>query len=203
MSRLTGLPPATVHRAIKYLCDRGHLKTWRKKNGTVTIFKLLGDNVPAKQTRSNSGVQAEQQRSTNEAVAEQTSAVPIKRACEDLKTLDVKTESLNTALACVCDTYELDILLEYWSEAGGCKINGWLASKLGVLLKKHGLAKMKETLDLANRKLNGEYGFNLEFFENKLAEVEKMKGGKKNVEVGTPEYRAPKRTSGDWDDYEA
>ena len=58
LSRLTGIPNASIHRAVKYLCDRGFLKTWKKNN--KTIFKLLSDKVPPPLGRSTGEVTVEQ-----------------------------------------------------------------------------------------------------------------------------------------------
>ncbi len=79
LSRLTGLSAGTIHRALKFLSDRGHIKTHSTKRGTVV--KLL------EHPRSTDEAPVEHPRSTREAVGGSSTI----RAREDVKTSDFKT----------------------------------------------------------------------------------------------------------------
>lgn len=130
--RLTGLPASTIHSAIKYLCDRGHIKTWRKKKNGATIFKLLSD----KKTQSTNGAPPMHDKCTNGATIEQPALVPIGRAREDVKTLDVKTEEKKSAgvretLKQVDSPDELGgDIGEFWLRQTGFRLTGDLAFDL-------------------------------------------------------------------------
>lgn len=163
--RLTGLPASTIHSAIKYLCDRRHIKTWRKRRNGSTIFKLLSDKTP----QSTNGTPPMHQPRTDGAPTEQPAFVPIGRTREDVKTLDVKTKE-NTQSA-GAKSSNLEEFLNSWTSGNGCARSDWLDGKLAELLAKHGLATMTAALERANRKTNGTHGFNLEFFEKQLAKV--------------------------------
>lgn len=199
LSRLTGLSPATVHRAIKYLCDRGHLKTWKKKN--KTIFKLLSDKVPAKQSRSDSEAVVKQTRSTNEALAEQSSAVPVIRACEDnkdFKTSDLKTNNstitpIAGAGACVnrdFENAEIDKIVDYWEESRFGKLDFELMSKLEVYVKKYGYSEVKAAMDSAKESNGSPYGVSFAYFASVLENRNKAKvvpkGGEKVEQPADP-----------------
>lgn len=186
--RLTGLPASTIHGAIKYLCDRRHIKTWRKRKTGSTIFKLLSDKTP----QSTNGAPPMHEPCTTGATVEQPAFVPIGRTREDVKTLDVKTkENTHSASA---NGSELDRFLTEWAAGNGCARSDWLDGKLAELLDKHGLPTMTAALERANRKTNGTHGFNLEFFEKQLAKVSQspksaqkpkstLKGGESNGET--------------------
>ena len=45
LADLAGLSKTTLHENIKFLSDRGHIKTYRVKN-RKTVFKILGDHKP-------------------------------------------------------------------------------------------------------------------------------------------------------------
>ena len=130
--RLTGLPASTIHSAIKYLCDRGHIKTWRKKKNGATIFKLLSDKKP----QSTNGAPPMHETCTNGAPIEQPALVPIGRAREDVKTLDVKTEEKKNAgvretLKQVDSPDELGgDIGEFWLRQTGFRLTGDLAFDL-------------------------------------------------------------------------
>ena len=65
LSRLTGLSQSTIHRAIKFLSDRGIIKTWRTRNKTVV--KLLGNAVPQPQPRAGNESAMNQTRINSES----------------------------------------------------------------------------------------------------------------------------------------
>lgn len=174
LCRLTGLKESTIHSAIKYLCDRRIIKTWRKQKTSRTIFKLLIG-------QSTNGTQPMHEPCTTGATVEQPASVPIGRAREDVKTLDVKTEKESTHSASANGS-ELDTFLDSWEAGNGCKLSQWLVAKLNVLMTRHGVAAMTAALERANRKTNGTYGFNLEFFEKQLAASQSPKSAQKGGE---------------------
>lgn len=130
--RLTGLPASTIHHAIKYLCDRGHIKTWRKKKTGATIFKLLSNKTP----QSANGAPPMHETCTNEAPVEQPASISIERTREDVKTLDVKTEKTQSAgvretLKQVDSPDELGgDIGEFWLRQTGFRLTGDLAFDL-------------------------------------------------------------------------
>jgi len=132
LCRLTGLPASTIHSAIKYLCDRGHIKTWRKRKNGATIFKLLSDKTP----QSTNGTPPMHETCTNGAPIEQPALVSIGRAREDVKTLDVKTEKTQSAgvretLKQVDSPDELGgDIGEFWLRQTGFRLTGDLAFDL-------------------------------------------------------------------------
>lgn len=89
LSKLTGLSPATVHRAIKFLSDRGIIKTWRTRNKTVV--KLLSQAVPQPQSRSDDEANVKQSRSKSEAKS-LVSYTPHAKT-EDLKDRDSRADA--------------------------------------------------------------------------------------------------------------
>lgn len=163
LCRLTGLPASTIHSAIKYLCDRRIIKTWRKQKTGRTIFKLLIG-------QSTNGAQPMHEPCTTGATIEQPASVPIERAREDVKTVDVKT--LEEKKGAGANGSELDRFLTDWAAGNGVARSDWLDRQLAALLDKHGCPAMTAALERANRKANNtQGGFSLEFFEKQLAEL--------------------------------
>ena len=116
---------------------------------------------------------------------------------------DVKTLEINNYTNAGANTEEIDELIEYWEQAGGCKLNQLLVAKLNALLKAHGLSAIKAAIDKANDGANNaNYGFSLEYVKNKL-----LKGGENNGKKVLPfadkaarrklqiEYKEPEYTA--------
>lgn len=119
------------------------------------------------------------------------------RTREDVK--DVKT--LDDYANAHANANEVDDLMEYWEQAGGCKLNFLLISKLAVLAKEYGVEPLKKAIDAANNGANNpQYGFSLDYVKMKLT-----KGGEKigkvdkataeksptQIEYTEPDYNAP------------
>ena len=186
LSRLTGIPQASIHRAVKYLCDRGHLKTWRKQKTGKTIFKLLSDKLPSKQERSTNELPTKQQRSNSEVAAKQPALIPIGRVREDVKTLDIKTELTATASACA-NGQELDNVLEYWEQSRFGRLDATLISKLEVCLKRYGFTEVKAAMDAAKSANKSPYGVSFNFFaailERRQSTKSALKGGESGAKI--------------------
>lgn len=150
LSRLTGLPTTTVHRAMKFLSERGYIKTHSTKRGTVV--KLV------EHRRNTSGTPAEHPRNTSGTPAASSNI----RVREDVKTSDLKTSLLsdNNAHARapvnrnseVPTRTDLDAAQDFWSEEiQGGRLTIEHLSRLQVLIDRHGLdwvkAAMIETSD--------------------------------------------------------
>lgn len=123
LSRLTGLTPTTVHRTLKFLADRGHIKTKATKRGTVIIL----NEAPVKHERS-----------TDEAPAKQSEGIPNIRARKDVKTLDVKTKSREDAR-----TRELS---EIWADEMHRPLGASERYELAELEEVHGYDKVKNAI---------------------------------------------------------
>ena len=156
----TKLNKNTITTAKRILKNRGLIdfKTNAKKPHEGTIYTLtffvLG------QALGQTTIQT-----AGQSVGRALSNYPLLNMDKDLRK---KNEDPIHSQTRTRDDYEEDILLKYWEDAGGCKLNFMLISRLKNLLTKYGLEKMQTALELANRKTNGNYGFSLEFFENQL-----------------------------------
>lgn len=189
----TRLSKQTITDAKRTLKNLGLIdfKTDKDKPNKVTIYTLkfffgLGQKVG--QTLGQELGQELGQK------VGQPADVPITHVRGDLR---LKTEE-NTYANAGAKTEEIDELLEYWGQAGGCKLNQLLVSKLDALLKAHGLPAMKSAIDKANDGANSaNYGFSLEYVRNKLP-----KGGDNNDRKVLPfanrklriEYKEPEYT---------
>ncbi len=140
LSRLTGLANATLHRAVKYLADRGHIKTWHAKKGT--IIKLCGAQVKQKQ-------------SDNGALA----AVSHTHTRKDAK--DVKTEQKNQGAR------ELEEIVGEWQRSVCfAPLDDTLTAELDLLRERHGAKAIRAAMDKA-RHLNRN-GVSFAYFRSTL-----------------------------------
>lgn len=176
LSRLTGLTPATTHRSLKFLSDHGHIKTKSSKRGTVV--KLTGV------TWSTNEAPMKHLRSTCEAPVKHPDEVPIIRACEDVKTLDVKTFTSfddDNAGARACDNRNfedgvtatpvdtpaepIDTLTEYWErDLHGGRLTIEHLSEIQMLVDRHGVDWVKEAMQIAADSNGSSYGVSIKLF---------------------------------------
>ena len=179
LSLSTGLPVSSTHRAIKFLSERGYIKTFRTKQGTG--FKLLGDNVPPA-----NGTPMEHQRNSGGTVTEQsrnTFENPNIRVREDLK--DFKTKDLQSIApprACAPVNWDCENeLVTLWLDNGGARVTAELLSYLQALVEKHGVEWTESAIRETASSYGGDFRISLKYFRSCVER--KLKGGDKRAKT--------------------
>lgn len=183
LTQLTGLSPASVHRAKHFLASRQIIKCTPFKNKTSYS---LGEAV-MKQLRSSNEAVMKQSWSSREAVGGSSYI----RVREDVKTLDVKTSPLPTdTTARVCapvnrnsEEADLDAIVDRWQELRFGRLNIEMVSELELLLKKHGFDKINRAMTEAAESNGKSQGVSFKFFKAVLENTGKptQKAGEKRA----------------------
>lgn len=164
LKQLAGLKSVSSAQEARNVLKNNHLIDFHTENGTTAY--ILGTEHLPNTNRTLTEQQVPNQPNTNRTPHALVSTLPVYP--QETKTL--KQEENNTQSA-GANVTELDRFLDSWEAGNGCKLSQWLVSKLNVLMTRYGFAKMSVALELANKQANGGYGFSLEFFEKRLAEV--------------------------------
>ena len=164
MAQETNLSVATVNRSLKFLSDRGYIKTWKSRGRT--IIKLLGTS--AKQ-QCNSG--------------ETSRAVCYTRTREDVKTKD--NQSVNQSAQ--------TRVYEKWRENLGVALSPSERVQFETWLEKHGEEWMMRLIKVAKAKCERDrmtFAYLSGFVRQAERPAQKAKA-KAEPESAEPEYAEP------------
>lgn len=171
LSGLTGLSPEPVHRALKFLADRGHIKTKKTKRGTV--IQLCTCQAPAKHEPS-----------TCQAPAKQSISLISYTQNQDEKTKKEEEESAGASESkLVTDSTEMDVH-DLWEHETGFALHGSVAYELESLEKTYGRESFHSALIKAVQS-NTANRLNFNYFKKVLENLNKpkptsKKGGERN-----------------------
>lgn len=185
LERLTSLNKNTITKAKRTLKNCKWIdfytepdKPHRGTTYTLTFFRLgqtLGQPI------GQSIIQT-----IGQSVGQPTE-IPIKHACEDLKTKDLKnisTATVASAGACVNKETELDAIVDYWEEHRFGRLTVELISKLGIYVERYGAEEVKAAMEAAQSANGSAHGVSFNFFAKVLENRQKPKnaprGGEKH-----------------------
>lgn len=194
LSGLTGLSPEPVHRALKFLADRGHIKTKATKRGTV--IQLCPCQAPAKHLPSMS-----------QAPAKQSISLISYTQNQDDKTKDDDDDARAKENKSVTDLTELDVQ-DLWEYETGYALHGSIAYELESLEKTYGRESFHSALIKAMQSSTSPK-LRFSYFKKVLENLNKpkttsKKGGERNERTGNNvrDYKEPDTSKDpDWEKY--
>ena len=146
LADLVGLSKSSIHDAIKFLSDRGYVKTARNKQKTRTFFKILTAQSTVTSCRPDDDQMATSLERPKYAYAEDV---------KDVK--DVKTLQKNKESARAKNFDELDSNIRHaWIQSVGEAPFGGFAEDLLDLQKSYGVEKVVKAIEYARRHLQSE-----------------------------------------------
>ena len=172
LSGLTGLRKTTVHEAKEFLASRHFIKTWKKKR--VTIFKLLGDQVPTSE-RPSSDRQPTDERPKSDQTPTDAHLLTRAKDVKDVSNIqDIKTEITDTATAHARGFLSVNSaeVQNAWRQCAGENLTGGAAYGLIELENVYGTQAVVDAIfeaDRANTRERISFNFVKKVLENMVS----------------------------------